>query len=198
MSFSSWRMTYGHHWAAMGTLWSNLQTLTSWLPKAKFSSMRTHRSVTVWHSQSSGTFLSSISFGLHGFELFKVVPPPHPPPFFFFTTPLLSKLCVHPVGRPCWPVAGQTPPGSMTSTPIGESSLETTPPCHSTLNPKATSPCLWARYFIQVSNTELKVGMGRCVIKKVKVKISHVACAYRVANLGSDTEISAEMFALNL
>lgn len=38
----------------------------------------------------------------------------------------------------------------MTSTPTGGSFLGTTRPCHSTLNPKGTSRCLWARYFIQV------------------------------------------------
>lgn len=61
-----------------------------------------------------------------------------------------SKLCVPPVASPCWPVADQTPPAFTTSTPTGGSFLGTTQPCHSTLNPKGTSRCLWARCFIQV------------------------------------------------
>lgn len=61
-----------------------------------------------------------------------------------------SKLSVLPVVRPCWPVADRTRPGSTTSTPTGGSILETTPPCRSTLNLRDTSPCLWARYSIQV------------------------------------------------
>lgn len=70
-----------------------------------------------------------------------------------------SKLCVPPVGPPCWPVADQTRPEFMISTPTGGSSRETTRPCRSTLNPKGTSRCPWARCFTQVrlsSNVFLK------------------------------------------
>lgn len=100
--------------------------------------------------------------------------------------PPLSKLCVLPAGRPCWQVAGQTQPGSMTSTPTGESILETTPPCHSTLNLGVTSPCLWARYSIQASNQNL-----------FKI-FSQAGCADSAANLGSATEIPAEWLFLKL
>lgn len=62
----------------------------------------------------------------------------------------LSKLCALPVVHPCWQAADQTRPGSMTSNPTGGSILETTPPCRSTLNLRDTSPCLWAKCFIQV------------------------------------------------
>lgn len=61
-----------------------------------------------------------------------------------------SKLCVLPAGPPCWQVADQTQPGFMISTPTGGSILETTRPYRSISNPKDTSQCLWARYFIQV------------------------------------------------
>lgn len=40
-------MTCGRRWAATATQWSDLQTSTSWRPKAKCSSMRTHRSAVV-------------------------------------------------------------------------------------------------------------------------------------------------------
>lgn len=172
MSFSSWQMICGHHWAATGTLWQNHQTLTNWHPKAKFFSMHMRRFVCL--TCVCLTLSKQLSIWMWHLKCLKVYFPP------------LSKLCVLPAGRPCWQVAGQTQPGSMTSTPTGESILETTPPCHSTLNLGGTSPCLWARYSIQASNQNL-----------FKI-FSQAGCADSAANLGSATEIPAEWLFLKL
>lgn len=130
MSFSSWPMICGRHWAATETLWPKPQTSTNWHPEARFSLMHSRRSVRVIRVHCM--MMNNPTGGTKG------------------VLASLSKPCALPVARPCWPVADRTPPGSTTSTPTGGPILGTTPRCHSTSNPEGTTPCLWARYSIQV------------------------------------------------
>lgn len=62
----------------------------------------------------------------------------------------------------------------MTSTPTGESILETTRLCHSTLNLKGTSLCLWARCFTQV-------GLIRCILNRNPQRTAHAPLSSRIA-----------------
>lgn len=105
--------------------------------------LNAYAQVSVWRCQNSKVSLNVDVSESHILKMFEAA----------FSPLSLSKLCALPVEHLCWRVAGQTRPDSMILSPTGGSTQETTPPCHSTLSLEGTSPCLWERYSILVSQT---------------------------------------------